>query len=552
MYDRVESDDVSTPLPSASHVFISRGSLTRLACDAFLVPTDRTMGVRDHWQFEDRDAEIAGAVSDDFRAERTFAVFAARDRGTNPVPVFTAVPYEGAGDDLAQFGIRLEAFLIAAAQAVPEPTQSGRPTRLFAFPFFGTMGGGSGARRGEVLDNLLGAARRVGAEFGVDVDVALILKSDKALARANAMRRNSPADWWPELSDAELATATSLAEHARNGRLVPFMGAGVSVSAAAPTWAGLLESIAEDLEMSPDQIENLSRRSPLDQAAYLRTLWAATHRDEIDDPTKASGFNARVAELVHRPRYGLAPLLIAGISSEQAITLNYDRLYEQAVEDSTDSPAAEALRIIGGLENLARAESPRWLLNLHGSVDDPSTIVLTRDDYLGFNTSRQALSALVKATLITHHLLFVGFGLADDHFHEILHDVTRALGSPKEDGIATALALLRDPLDDEVWSGRLKMVPMLDEAENGGSDAVGRAARKLEIFLDAVVALSSDSHSHLLDDDFAGALGADSLALRAELLAFHEAARVTPAESKSWPRVAALLDELGLPGGRTR
>ncbi|MFW0772756.1 SIR2 family NAD-dependent protein deacylase [Paenarthrobacter nitroguajacolicus] len=57
-----------------------------------------------------------------------------------------------------------------------------------------------------------------------------------------------------------------------------------------------------------------------------------------------------------------------------------------------------------------------WLLKLHGSVSKPDTIVLTRDDYLGFNSSRAALSALVKAHLLTHHLLFVGFGVADDHF----------------------------------------------------------------------------------------------------------------------------------------
>lgn len=530
----------------SSHVFVCRGSLTNLACDAFLVPTDRTMDVRDHWQFTDREAEIAGAVTEDFREERTFAVVADRDREGNPVPVFTAVPYEGAGDELMQLGARLEAFLHEAARAVSAPTQPGRPTRLFAFPFFGTMGGGSGNRRGEVLDILLDTARRVGAELGVDV--ALVLRNGKALARANANRRHAPSDWWPELDSAELATAASLAEHARNGRLVPFMGAGVSVSAGAPSWTGLLAQIAGELGMTTEQVATLQKRSPLDQAAYLRSLWDASHA-EGEEQEGEVGFNARVAEMVDRPRYGLAPLLIAGIGSEQAITLNYDRLYEKAVEDSTDSPAGEALRIIGGSEKLARAESPRWLLKLHGSVDDPSTIVLTRDDYLGFNSSRQALSALVKATLITHHLLFIGFGLADDHFHEILHDVTRALGTASEDGIATALTLLRDPLDDEVWSGRLKMVPMLDES---GADAIGRAARKLEIFLDAVVAMSSDSHAYLLDDDFAGALGANDFTLRAELLAFYEAARHTSTASKSWPRVEALLGELGLPrGGRT-
>lgn len=72
-------------------------------------------------------------------------------------------------------------------------------------------------------------------------------------------------------------------------------------------------------------------------------------------------------------------------------------------------------------------EHDRWLLKLHGTVDDPETIVLTRSDYLGFNTERAALSSIVKATLMTRHVLFVGFGMRDDHFHEIIHDVRRAM-----------------------------------------------------------------------------------------------------------------------------
>jgi hypothetical protein len=110
-------------------------------------------------------------------------------------------------------------------------------------------------------------------------------------------------------------------------------------------------------------------------------------------------------------RYGLAPALLTAIDSEQALTLNYDRLFETAPEDA----GAPRSVIPGGHEG----EHERWLLKVHGTVDDPASIVLTRDDYLGFDSSRLALSSIVKATLATRHLLFVGFGLADDHFHEI-------------------------------------------------------------------------------------------------------------------------------------
>ncbi|WP_143347924.1 SIR2 family NAD-dependent protein deacylase, partial [Enterococcus faecalis] len=127
---------------------------------------------------------------------------------------------------------------------------------------------------------------------------------------------------------------------------------------------------------------------------------------------------------------------LTAIDSEQAITLNYDRLFETAAEDA-GLPRA----VIPGQHE---GEHERWLLKLHGTVERPETIVLTRDDYLGYDSSRRALSSIVKATLATRHLLFVGFGLTDDHFHEIVHDVRRAFPASGNGPLATALTLFAD------------------------------------------------------------------------------------------------------------
>lgn len=94
-------------------------------------------------------------------------------------------------------------------------------------------------------------------------------------------------------------------------------------------------------------------------------------------------------------RYGMTPALLASLGSREAIPLNYDELFETA---SADAGVPRTVIPDGAREN------DHWLLKLHGSVKNPESIVLTRDDYLGFNTSRNALSALVKATLMTQHL----------------------------------------------------------------------------------------------------------------------------------------------------
>lgn len=513
---------------SRSHVFVCQGDLINLACDAYLVPTDRMMVVEPYWKVPELEEEISAARSDAFERDEVYAVTPNRDRGGRPTPVFTAVPFEGADGDLQQFGIRLDAFLREAARAIPAPMQLGRPNRLFAIPLFGTRGGGSGRRRGEVLDILLETARKTGAEIGVDV--ALVLRDQKTFARAGAKRRAAVESWWPELTEEELEVASSLAEKAKAGRLVPFLGAGISVSAGAPSWSSLLRQLGQTVGLSVQEIDQLSTRDPLDQAAYLQALHSELHPNDPDS------FNKAVAQIVQRPRYGLAPLLVAGLGSEQAITLNYDELYETASADG-----GRPLRVIAG--EPTNSTSTNWLLKLHGTVSSPKTIVLTREDYLGFNSNRQALSALVKATLITHHLLFVGFGLRDDHFHEIVHDVSRAVGTgASREGLATALTLFHDPLDARLWSGKLELVSMM--APDREADA-GLAARKLEVFLDAVLTLATDSHGYLLDEYFRGALDEADAALAEALGRFITTLAADAKASASWQRVAALLGELG-------
>ena len=57
-----------------------------------------------------------------------------------------------------------------------------------------------------------------------------------------------------------------------------------------------------------------------------------------------------------------------------------------------------------------------WLLKLHGDLEAPDTIVLTRVQYERLETEHRALRGLVQSLMLTSHLLFVGFGFAHSDF----------------------------------------------------------------------------------------------------------------------------------------
>ncbi|VXC05953.1 SIR2-like domain-containing protein [Arthrobacter sp. 9V] len=519
------------------HVFVTMADILNLECDAWLLPTDSFLTISRHWlgAHEDLQQLAAASCGVDFRAGRLFAQAMKDWDQTSPLPVLTAVPNNMVwGPQVV--AERIEAFVKAAKDILRGPT-SHRPYPLLAMPFFGTAGGGAGRHLGATLRDILDCASDLSERYSVDI--VLVLQDRAAFSLAQKLRREAHAagSGWRPL-DAQLqAKAVTLGGKAKAGHIVPFLGAGISVSAGAPTWGQLLERLRDGIDLADASNVDFDRLGPLDHASVLEQMY-------VDQRGSRAEFEKAVAAVVDLPRYGLAPALLATLPSTGTITLNYDRLFEMACAD------AQQPRTV--LPENGPSVGGEWLLKLHGSVSKPDTIVLTRDDYLGFNSNRAALSALVKAHLLTHHLLFVSFGLADDHFHEIVHDVRRALPShdPERQQMGTVLSLFDEPHQRLVWSGKLDILPMAGPFPKGTISkderdaAIQEAGRDMEIFLDMTAAYAADDHSYLLAPAYTRGLSADEFELRQHLLALARQ-QSTPATAEVWGVISKTLKNLG-------
>ena len=76
--------------------------------------------------------------------------------------------------------------------------------------------------------------------------------------------------------------------------------------------------------------------------------------------------------------------------------------------------------------------SKRWLLKMHGTITHPEEIVLSKRDYMRYHDRFAAMAGIVQSTLLTRHLLFVGFSLDDDNFQRIFDSVRKARRPPLE------------------------------------------------------------------------------------------------------------------------
>jgi len=342
-----------------SHVFVLHGDTTHLACDAWLLPTDECLNVTETWTRGDRDLR---ARIDALRAEGRMpdpALAVPAWCTDAPLPVLTAVPFRGTRDP-AELASRAGAALHEAHSALAsrKPLHE-RERPLFALGAFGTGGGGAGGNRGAVVWELLRVLQPTADELGMDLALVLRQRGDYLAAQA-ARRQHPTAGTWAGLSDGLRIQAEALGMQARTGGVIPFLGAGVSVGAGLPGWTGLITELLETVAITAADRERLAVLDILDQAHVVAAL--------MTDP---STLGRRVAEVVSRVRrHSMNHALLASLPGREAVTLNYDQLYEQAVRDTGSTLAV--------LPERAALAADRWLLKLHGTVETPASIVLTR------------------------------------------------------------------------------------------------------------------------------------------------------------------------------
>ena len=184
----------------------------------------------------------------------------------------------------------------------------------------------------------------------------------------------------------------------------------------------------------------------------------------------------------------------------------------------------------------------RWLLKLHGCVTKPEKIILTRADYLDMPRQHGALMGLVQGLLMMRHMMFVGYSMRDEDFHELVYEVRHALGQQsRATPIGTVLTLETDPLTNELWTTDLQIIPMTVGEKKMAPEA---RSRQLEIFLDLVGYLATTSAAFFLDRTY-DAVSEDEEDLRSDLSRLFWSVQDAEDDSVKRKVLRYLRDELG-------
>jgi hypothetical protein len=224
-----------------------------------------------------------------------------------------------------------------------------------------------------------------------------------------------------------------LREAAQRGTLIPFVGAGASVLAGCPTWGqladgALMACIAAD-KFTHDQMAQIRHLSPRMKISIARAV-EAEHGLRIDYSKLVNprdGYkNNEVGQRVYRS---------LGKLSQTFVTTNYASWLDTEIPDiplsiSANPPTQDTTvtprirrRIVSVEEftpaNLNQANS---VFHLHGSLVDPTGMVMTTRDYIQRYANDRGTDdparenrtlTFLESLFQNKTVLFVGYGLED-------------------------------------------------------------------------------------------------------------------------------------------
>lgn len=520
------------PTRSAGHLFIINGDLTRLKCDAVLVPTDQAFSVNEGF------APLVG-----LGGKGNLSRIADSSWYPTAVNLFrlatTDSPAVWIGNVGGDESTPVEQFVRCAHEFVERATEQlshdGNQdlVPLIALPVLGSGRGGGAHRRGEILNHLVPALIELARKCRVDI--VLVTWGRVTFEAAQSVRKShletqppSSAGLKPEL----VATAIRLAAEAKAGNLVVFVGAGVSATAGLPAWQSLLDDVAQRVGYTPAEIARLHELDVRDQASLL---------------ARVESFPREVNLVLGSGNYSLVHGLLASLPVREFVTTNFDELLEAAA-----TGPGNRLTVLPGQ---AFTAGGRWLVKLHGTIG--RDLVLTRSEYRDARSQQGALFGLLQALLITRHMLFVGYSLKDEDFNDVVHDVRlihQRTPKDQQPRLGTVLTSFDNPEFNKLWTD-LDVQPLapprpiadgqLVRASRSEWSDVGRT---LALLLDRVALESTSGVAYLSDTTMAGVRSNGPTALVAALeqlsKAYFEYSDDKDEDPSQWAYVRAALDSL--------
>lgn len=202
-------------------------------------------------------------------------------------------------------------------------------------------------------------------------------------------------------------------EKNNNDKLIIFVGAGVSCNVAnMPSWNTLIQEMANAIKYSKCTNCRKKEKNCEKTCKFIDSFSTDEYLkvpQYVYNRSKKLYNKVLIDNIQHDPTID-APLsnAIIDLAPSHIITTNYDKLIENCKNIQKDN-----YEVIIHDKDLLNAIKNRYIIKMHGDIDDPETIVLKESDYLEYTQKHVLIEMFIKSLLTDHTILFLGYSLND-------------------------------------------------------------------------------------------------------------------------------------------
>ena len=204
----------------------------------------------------------------------------------------------------------------------------------------------------------------------------------------------------------QLANIKRIQDASHSGRLVLFVGAGVSKNSGVPMWGELIEKMKCEL---PESVRD--EKDDLKLAQLYKD--SRGEKEYLEMVMRTLSHNKVIPNPIHKELLVLNPVHI--------ITTNYDDLIEQEIRNEYKQFA-----VVRGDKDMPNMTYPNALIKMHGDYT-LGNIVLAENDYYNYPKTFALTRAFVQSLFASKLIVFIGFSFADINLKMILNDVKNIL-----------------------------------------------------------------------------------------------------------------------------
>ncbi len=242
-----------------------------------------------------------------------------------------------------------------------------------------------------------------------------------------------------------IAWPQSLVEDIARRRCVFFLGAGVSRNSVGnggvhpATWDGFLAAALSQCANPKTYIKRLVQATD-----YLTAC-------ELLEEKLGDQWVPLLLDTFSTPQYQPADLhkAIFDLDTRLVLTQNFDKIYDVYAQSETHGATVVKAYYDADTPRVLRG-SQRAVIKVHGSIDEPSKMVFTREDYARIRQDHRSFQALMDALFLTQTFLFLGCSLSDPDLRLFLEQHAYAHPSSPAHYMTTPKGELHEGLDDSI------------------------------------------------------------------------------------------------------